>query len=151
MLIISQAGTAGAAAHQAGLHFGALQFDGPGADLPWTNSNLDAEYVDLHNDTGQALQRAQALTFREVNRTRGWACPPPRRRRVLLEGERGPAVPRQRCRADCAEPESVTGSVQGHLRSPRTPSGERRTAAMLLLHPENTGAKHRKQNTAHRT
>ncbi|MFB6560789.1 hypothetical protein ACFCYH_18250 [Streptomyces sp. NPDC056400] len=25
---------ADAATHQAGLHFGALQFDGPGADLP---------------------------------------------------------------------------------------------------------------------
>ncbi|KOU67462.1 hypothetical protein ADK55_03295 [Streptomyces sp. WM4235] len=55
VLIVSQAATAGAAVHQGGLHFGALLFDGPGADLPRTNSKLNAEYVDLHNNTGQAL------------------------------------------------------------------------------------------------
>ncbi|WP_327250239.1 lamin tail domain-containing protein [Streptomyces sp. NBC_01244] len=42
--------------HQSGLHFGAVQFDGPGTDLPRTNSKLNAEYVDLHNNTGQAVQ-----------------------------------------------------------------------------------------------
>ncbi|MGW6576335.1 lamin tail domain-containing protein [Streptomyces sp. NPDC054945] len=47
---------AGAATHQAGLHFGALQFDGPGADLPQTNTKLNVEYVDLHNNTRTAVQ-----------------------------------------------------------------------------------------------
>ncbi|MFJ6939554.1 lamin tail domain-containing protein [Streptomyces sp. NPDC101132] len=45
-----------AATHQGGLHFGALQFDGPGADLPRTNAKLNAEYVDLHNNTGSSMQ-----------------------------------------------------------------------------------------------
>ncbi|MET9695186.1 lamin tail domain-containing protein [Streptomyces sp. NPDC006514] len=47
---------AGAATHQAGLHFGGLQFDGPGEDLPQTNAKLNAEYVDLHNNTRAAVQ-----------------------------------------------------------------------------------------------
>ncbi|MFD5411625.1 hypothetical protein [Streptomyces nojiriensis] len=47
---------ASAAPHQDGLHFGALQFDGPGADLPQPNARLNAEYVDLHNNTRTALQ-----------------------------------------------------------------------------------------------
>ncbi|WP_030195758.1 lamin tail domain-containing protein [Streptomyces sp. NRRL S-87] len=48
--------SAGAATHQAGLHFGALQFDGPGADLPRTNAKLNAEYVDLHNNSRSAVR-----------------------------------------------------------------------------------------------
>lgn len=56
VLMFAQAGPAGAAVHQSGLHFGAVQFDGPGTDLPRTNSKLNAEYVDLHNNTGQAVQ-----------------------------------------------------------------------------------------------
>ncbi|MEV7611496.1 lamin tail domain-containing protein [Streptomyces sp. NPDC089799] len=45
-----------AATHQGGLHFGALQFDGPGADRPQTNAKLNAEYVDIHNNTRAAVQ-----------------------------------------------------------------------------------------------
>ncbi|MER7760584.1 lamin tail domain-containing protein [Streptomyces sp. NPDC097619] len=45
-----------AAPHQGGVHFGTLQFDGPGPDLPRTNAKLNAEYVDLHNNTRSAFK-----------------------------------------------------------------------------------------------
>ncbi|MFG2711995.1 hypothetical protein ACGFX2_15755 [Streptomyces goshikiensis] len=47
---------ASAAPDQGGLHFGALQFDGAGADLPQTSAKLNAEYVDLHNNTRNPVQ-----------------------------------------------------------------------------------------------
>ncbi|MCB5165529.1 lamin tail domain-containing protein [Streptomyces bambusae] len=62
---------AGAATHQGGLHFGALQFDGPGADLPRTNAKLNAEFVDLHNNsrtpvvlTGYTVKTASGFTYK---------------------------------------------------------------------------------------
>ncbi|WP_328968067.1 lamin tail domain-containing protein [Streptomyces sp. NBC_00239] len=60
-----------AATHQGGLHFGALQFDGPGPDLPRTNAKLNAEFVDLHNNsrtpvtlTGYTVRTASGFVYK---------------------------------------------------------------------------------------
>jgi opacity protein-like surface antigen len=46
---------AAAAAHQSGLHLGLIQYDSPGSDNR-SNSSLNAEWVEIHNNTGSALQ-----------------------------------------------------------------------------------------------
>ncbi|MEU0128773.1 MULTISPECIES: lamin tail domain-containing protein [unclassified Streptomyces] len=40
---------ASAASHQGGLHLGKIQYDSPGKDTR-TNTSLNAEYVDIHNN-----------------------------------------------------------------------------------------------------
>lgn len=44
-----------AATHQGGLHLGKIQYDSPGKDTR-SNTSLNAEYVDLHNNGKSALQ-----------------------------------------------------------------------------------------------
>ncbi|GGV38403.1 hypothetical protein GCM10010277_25590 [Streptomyces longisporoflavus] len=46
---------ASAAAHQGGLHLGYIQFDSPGRDTR-SNSSLNAEWVNIHNNTRSAIQ-----------------------------------------------------------------------------------------------
>ncbi|WP_405809954.1 lamin tail domain-containing protein [Streptomyces sp. NBC_01520] len=46
---------ASAASHQGGLHLGKIQYDSPGKDTR-TNSSLNAEYVDIHNNGTSKLQ-----------------------------------------------------------------------------------------------
>ncbi|MFF0071776.1 lamin tail domain-containing protein [Streptomyces sp. NPDC005494] len=44
-----------AATHQGGLHLGKIQYDSPGTDTR-SNTSLNAEYVDLHNNGTSKLQ-----------------------------------------------------------------------------------------------
>ncbi|MFE9907642.1 lamin tail domain-containing protein [Streptomyces clavifer] len=46
---------ASAASHQGGLHLGKIQYDSPGKDTR-TNTSLNAEYVDIHNNGKSKLQ-----------------------------------------------------------------------------------------------
>ncbi|MGX1482904.1 hypothetical protein RKD45_001980 [Streptomyces griseus] len=46
---------ASAASHQGGLHLGKIQYDSPGKDTR-TNTSLNAEYVDIHNNGKAKLQ-----------------------------------------------------------------------------------------------
>ncbi|MFD4029015.1 lamin tail domain-containing protein [Streptomyces sp. NPDC058637] len=46
---------ASAASHQSGLHLGKIQYDSPGKDTR-TNTSLNAEYVDIHNNGTSKLQ-----------------------------------------------------------------------------------------------
>jgi len=46
---------ASAASHQRGLHLGKIQYDSPGKDTR-TNTSLNAEYVDIHNNGKAKLQ-----------------------------------------------------------------------------------------------
>ncbi|WP_327329202.1 lamin tail domain-containing protein [Streptomyces sp. NBC_01201] len=46
---------ASAASHQGGLHLGKIQYDSPGKDTR-TNTSLNAEYVDIHNNGRSKLQ-----------------------------------------------------------------------------------------------
>lgn len=50
------AAPASAASHQGGLHLGAIQYDSPGPDLPRTNAKLNAEWVNIHNNTRSPIQ-----------------------------------------------------------------------------------------------
>lgn len=43
------------AAHQGGIHIGLVQFDSPGKDTR-SNTSLNAEWVNLHNNSRSALQ-----------------------------------------------------------------------------------------------
>ncbi|NEE06650.1 lamin tail domain-containing protein, partial [Streptomyces sp. SID7499] len=47
--LLATAAPASAAAHQGGLHFGFVQYDGPGKDNRSTKS-LNAEWVNIHNN-----------------------------------------------------------------------------------------------------
>ncbi|MFD4649899.1 lamin tail domain-containing protein [Streptomyces sp. NPDC055817] len=49
------ASPASAAAHQGGLHLGYIQYDSPGSDNR-SNSSLNAEWVNIHNNTRSAIQ-----------------------------------------------------------------------------------------------
>ncbi|GHC66623.1 hypothetical protein GCM10010349_39400 [Streptomyces flavofungini] len=49
------AAPASAAAHQGGLHLGFIQYDSPGRDTG-SNSSLNAEWVNIHNNTRSAIQ-----------------------------------------------------------------------------------------------
>ncbi|MEC4017802.1 lamin tail domain-containing protein [Streptomyces sp. H27-D2] len=49
------AAPAQAAAHQSGLHLGAIQYDSPGRDTR-TNASLNAEWVDIHNNSRSSVQ-----------------------------------------------------------------------------------------------
>ncbi|WP_251021647.1 lamin tail domain-containing protein [Streptomyces sp. ISL-98] len=44
-----------AAAHQGGLHLGKIQYNSPGSDTR-TNTSLNAEWVEIHNNTRSAIQ-----------------------------------------------------------------------------------------------
>lgn len=46
---------ASAASHQGGLHLGKIQYDSPGTDTR-TNTSLNAEFVDIHNNGTVKLQ-----------------------------------------------------------------------------------------------
>ncbi|WP_327119149.1 lamin tail domain-containing protein [Streptomyces sp. NBC_01341] len=46
---------ASAASHQGGLHLGKIQYDSPGSDNR-SNTSLNAEYVDIHNNGRSTLQ-----------------------------------------------------------------------------------------------
>ncbi|MFE4454089.1 lamin tail domain-containing protein [Streptomyces sp. NPDC056796] len=46
---------ASAASHRGGLHLGKIQYDSPGKDTR-TNTSLNAEYVDIHNNGRSKLQ-----------------------------------------------------------------------------------------------
>ncbi|MEV0524911.1 lamin tail domain-containing protein [Streptomyces sp. NPDC050439] len=54
-LLAASPATAAAAAHQSGLHLGYIQFDSPGRDSR-SNSSLNAEWVNIHNNSGSAIQ-----------------------------------------------------------------------------------------------
>ncbi|MFS0694155.1 lamin tail domain-containing protein [Streptomyces nitrosporeus] len=49
------AAPASAAPHQGGLHLGKIQYDSPGKDTR-SNTSLNAEYVDIHNNGKKKLQ-----------------------------------------------------------------------------------------------
>ncbi|MEV1018844.1 lamin tail domain-containing protein [Streptomyces sp. NPDC050264] len=49
------ASPASAATHQGGLHLGYIQYDSPGADRR-SNSSLNAEWVNIHNNSRSAIQ-----------------------------------------------------------------------------------------------
>ncbi|MBH5336819.1 lamin tail domain-containing protein [Streptomyces pactum] len=49
------AASAHAAPHQGGLHLGYIQYDSPGRDTR-TNSSLNAEWVNIHNNSSSAIQ-----------------------------------------------------------------------------------------------
>ncbi|WP_112491668.1 lamin tail domain-containing protein [Streptomyces bacillaris] len=53
--LLATAAPATAAAHKGGLHFGAIQYDGPGKD-DRTNKSLNAEWVNIHNNSKQKVQ-----------------------------------------------------------------------------------------------
>lgn len=55
LLAASPATAATAARHQSGLHLGYIQFDSPGRDSR-SNSSLNAEWVNIHNNSGSAVQ-----------------------------------------------------------------------------------------------
>lgn len=44
-----------AVAHQGGLHLGKIQYNSPGSDTR-TNTSLNAEWVEIHNNTGSGIQ-----------------------------------------------------------------------------------------------
>ncbi|MBT2399515.1 lamin tail domain-containing protein [Streptomyces sp. ISL-100] len=44
-----------AAAHQGGLHLGKIQYNSPGSDNR-SNTSLNAEWVDIHNNTASSIQ-----------------------------------------------------------------------------------------------
>ncbi|MEN8655347.1 lamin tail domain-containing protein [Streptomyces sp. 21So2-11] len=44
-----------AAPHQGGLHLGKIQYDSPGSDRG-SNASLNAEWVEIHNNTRSAIQ-----------------------------------------------------------------------------------------------
>jgi hypothetical protein len=49
------ASPASAASHQGGLHLGSIQYDSPGRDTR-SNSSLNAEWVNIHNNTRSPIQ-----------------------------------------------------------------------------------------------
>ncbi|MBA2948737.1 lamin tail domain-containing protein [Streptomyces himalayensis] len=54
-LLVATPASAASAAHQSGLHLGYIQYDSPGSD-GGSNSSLNAEWVNIHNNTGSAIQ-----------------------------------------------------------------------------------------------
>ncbi|MFJ6566828.1 lamin tail domain-containing protein [Streptomyces sp. NPDC091292] len=55
LLAATPASAATAPAHQGGLHLGYIQYDSPGSDNR-SNSSLNAEWVNIHNNTRSAIQ-----------------------------------------------------------------------------------------------
>ncbi|MEV6473141.1 lamin tail domain-containing protein [Streptomyces sp. NPDC051657] len=53
--LLATAAPATAAAHQGGLHFGTVQYDGPGKDNR-TKKSLNAEWVNIHNNGKKKVQ-----------------------------------------------------------------------------------------------
>ncbi|CAM5438305.1 hypothetical protein SMICM304S_09751 [Streptomyces microflavus] len=53
--LLATAAPASAAAHQGGLHFGTIQYDGPGKD-DRSKKSLNAEWVNIHNNGKKKVQ-----------------------------------------------------------------------------------------------
>lgn len=54
-LLAASPASAATARHQGGLHLGSIQYDSPGRDTR-SNSSLNAEWVNIHNNTRSAIQ-----------------------------------------------------------------------------------------------
>ncbi|WP_055563274.1 MULTISPECIES: lamin tail domain-containing protein [Streptomyces] len=54
-LLAASPASAATARHQGGLHLGTIQYDSPGRDTR-SNSSLNAEWVNIHNNSRSAIQ-----------------------------------------------------------------------------------------------